>query len=31
MVAKMYQLGWGFGTEVNTVGRFVSHYVFSYS
>ena len=31
MMAKMYQLGWGFCTEVNTAGRFVSHYMFSYS
>jgi len=25
MMAKMYQFGWGICTEVNTVGRFVSH------
>ena len=29
MMAKMYHLGWGICTEVNTVGTFVSHYVFS--
>lgn len=31
IMPKLYKLGWGFCIEVNTVGRFVSHYMLSYS